>query len=79
MCVLLEEKTARRIYEMIIYGKDVIFDDISSYNVTEVITGMKGTIRFTEHLTDELVKIFDRFSSRVCLLSDCYDVSPLVA
>ena len=72
MCVLLEEKTARRIYKMIIYGKDLIFYDISSYNVTEVITAMKGRIRFTEHLTDELVKNVDRFSSLVCLLRDCY-------
>ena len=52
MCVLLEEKTARRIYEMIIYGKDVIFDDISPYSVTEVITFMNGKISFTQQLTD---------------------------
>ena len=30
-----------------------------------------------EDRTDELVKDIDRFSSLVCLLRDCYDVSPL--
>ena len=47
MCVLLEEKTARRIY-----GKDVISDDISPYSVTEVITFMNGKISLTQQLTD---------------------------
>ena len=73
MCVLLEEKTARRIY-----GKYVIFDDISPYNVTEVITFMNGKISFTQQLTDELLKNVDRFSSAMCMLRECYDVSPLV-
>ena len=30
-----------------------------------------------EQLTDELVKDIDMFSSLVCLLRDCYDVSPV--
>ena len=70
MRVLLEEKTTRRIYEIIIYGKHVIFDDISPYNVTEVITFMKGRISFTQQLTDELVKNVDRFFSPVCYKID---------
>ena len=33
--------------------------------------------RVDEQLTDEVVENVDRFSSLVCLLRDCYDVSPL--
>ena len=51
--------------------------DISPYDEPEEITCMEGRIMLTEQLTDELVGNVHRFSSSVCLLRDCYDVSPL--
>ena len=57
----------------------MLFNDIRPYDVTEDLTCTKKRIRVTEQLTDELVENVDRFSSPVCLLRDCYDVSPLVA
>ena len=61
------------------YGKYVLFNEVRPYDVTEELTCTKKRIRFTEQLTDELVGNVDRFSSLVCLVRVCYDVSPLYA
>ena len=55
----------------------MLFNDVRRYDVTEELTCTKKRIRFTEQLTDEQVENVDTFSSPVCLLRDCYAVSPL--